>query len=334
MAVDRRTADGALDDTPGARGNAPDGRVTLAEAVWWARTALATTGADQRPEIAGLDLTISTVPPNKSNEPDLLAIAERLRGGARTGGSGGRGNGVPDTDWERELREADAKDAEAKRLAEEARRAEAEADSKRQACVVAERSLIQRKRAEEYDRMWRPRMTDDLGDATLAKMEEWVAEAERDTTAGACGAKGAELVVSAEVLELRDFLNQRRPGLPAVDSPVPGDHPGVGAGDPIVLGALNRSLIDRVVTSSLSEIRDCYEKELAKNSNLFGKMVIKFVISKDGTVSQAGVKTSTLGNPKVEDCVTGTFRRMRFPAPQGGGIVVVSYPLVFNSRGG
>ncbi len=113
-----------------------------------------------------------------------------------------------------------------------------------------------------------------------------------------------------------------------------GGAPGVGAGDPIILGALDKSLIDRVVKSHLAQIRYCYQRELAKNPKLFGKIVVKFVISKDGSVSSATTKSSTMKNPIVEQCVNARFLRMRFPKPKGGGIVIVSYPFVFNASGG
>jgi predicted component of type VI protein secretion system len=113
-----------------------------------------------------------------------------------------------------------------------------------------------------------------------------------------------------------------------------GGAPGVGAGDPIILGALDKSIIDRIVKKHLPQIRYCYQKELNKNPNLFGKMVVKFVIAKDGSVSSSSTKTSTLSNPIVENCIHSRFMRMRFPQPKGGGIVIVSYPFVFNSQGG
>ncbi|MCO4768816.1 MAG: FHA domain-containing protein [Deltaproteobacteria bacterium] len=113
-----------------------------------------------------------------------------------------------------------------------------------------------------------------------------------------------------------------------------GGAPGVGAGDPIVLGALDKSIIDRIVKKHLPQIRYCYQKELNKNPKLFGKMVVKFVIAKDGSVSSSSTKTSTLKAPIVENCVHSRFMRMRFPSPKGGGIVIVSYPFVFNSQGG
>jgi len=113
-----------------------------------------------------------------------------------------------------------------------------------------------------------------------------------------------------------------------------GGAPGVGTGDPIILGALDKSIIDRIVKQHLAKIRYCYQKELNKNPKLFGKLVVKFVIAKDGSVSTATTKSSTLRNPIVEKCINSRFMRMRFPAPKGGGIVIVSYPFVFNSQGG
>ena len=112
-----------------------------------------------------------------------------------------------------------------------------------------------------------------------------------------------------------------------------GGAPGVGAGDPIILGALDKSIIDRIVKQHLAQIRYCYQKELNKNPKLFGKVVVKFVISKAGAVSSATTKSSTLKNPIVENCINSRFMRMRFPKPKGGGIVIVSYPFVFNSGG-
>ncbi len=105
-------------------------------------------------------------------------------------------------------------------------------------------------------------------------------------------------------------------------------------GDPIILGALDKSIIDRIVKQHLPQIRYCYQKELNKNPKLFGKIVVKFVISKEGEVSSASTKSSTMNNPIVEKCINSRFMRMRFPKPKGGGIVIVSYPFVFNAQGG
>ena len=105
---------------------------------------------------------------------------------------------------------------------------------------------------------------------------------------------------------------------------------GTVGGDPIILGALDRSLIDEVIKRHMNQIRYCYQRELTKNPALGGKIVIKFVIAKDGTVSSASVKTTTMNNGAVEQCIVGRFMRMQFPEPKGGGIVIVSYPFLFS----
>lgn len=106
---------------------------------------------------------------------------------------------------------------------------------------------------------------------------------------------------------------------------------GIGriGGDPIILGALDKSLIDAVIKKHMNQIRYCYQRELPKNPTLGGKVTVKFVISKTGSVSKASTKTSTLNNSAVEGCINSRFMRFKFPEPKGGGIVIVSYPFIF-----
>ena len=107
---------------------------------------------------------------------------------------------------------------------------------------------------------------------------------------------------------------------------------GLGAigGDPIIDGALDKSLIDAVIKRNINQIRYCYQRELTKNPTLGGKITVKFVISKDGSVSTATTKASTMGSPAVEGCINGRFMRFQFPEPKDGGIVNVSYPFIFS----
>ena len=101
-------------------------------------------------------------------------------------------------------------------------------------------------------------------------------------------------------------------------------------GSPIILGALDKSLIDAVLKRNMSQIRYCYQRELTNNPKLTGKIVVKFTIAADGTVSRAGIKSSSMGSKNVENCITGRFKRLKFPQPRGG-IVIVSYPFIFSS---
>ena len=105
----------------------------------------------------------------------------------------------------------------------------------------------------------------------------------------------------------------------------------MATGDPIILGALDKSVIDNVIRQHLSQIRYCYQKELNKNPALYGKIVIKFVIAKNGSVSSAKTHSTSMNNAIVENCICQRFMRFQFPQPKGGGIVIVSYPFVFKS---
>jgi hypothetical protein len=110
---------------------------------------------------------------------------------------------------------------------------------------------------------------------------------------------------------------------------------GVGriGGDPIILGALDKSLIDRVIKQNFNQIKYCYQRQLPSNPSLSGKIVVKFVISGDGSVFQAKTHSSTMaGGGAVQSCINQRFLRFQFPEPKGGGIVIVKYPFIFSPR--
>ena len=102
-----------------------------------------------------------------------------------------------------------------------------------------------------------------------------------------------------------------------------------GGNGAVIMGALDRSVIDSYIRRNLAKIRWCYEKELAKNDNIGGRVVINFTISGSGAVSTSKVHRTTMKNDNVENCIASTVRQIRFPSPKGGGIVVVNYPFVF-----
>ncbi|HUT78002.1 MAG TPA: AgmX/PglI C-terminal domain-containing protein, partial [Polyangia bacterium] len=89
-----------------------------------------------------------------------------------------------------------------------------------------------------------------------------------------------------------------------------------------------------IVQRHINEIKFCYERELAKRPDLAGRVSIKFIISGTGAVQMAVVEESTLGNAGVENCIAGAVKRWTFPQPEGGGIVVVTYPFQLTSPEG
>lgn len=117
------------------------------------------------------------------------------------------------------------------------------------------------------------------------------------------------------------------PGGPGIGDKGDGALAGID-GEPILVGSIDRSLIDAVIRANMSQIRYCYQRELTKSPDLGGKVVMKFTIATDGSVSSAGVKSSTLGSSSVTQCLEGRFMRMQFPQPKRG-IAIVSYPFLF-----
>ncbi len=107
----------------------------------------------------------------------------------------------------------------------------------------------------------------------------------------------------------------------------------VSAGKLVMVGGLDKDVVARVIKRYWAQIKYCYEKELSKNPNLYGKIAVKFTISGNGSVSDAEVEQTEMNNAAVEDCIIRNIKRWMFPAPKGGGIVVVRYPFIFKSAG-
>jgi hypothetical protein len=102
---------------------------------------------------------------------------------------------------------------------------------------------------------------------------------------------------------------------------------------PIVRGGLDKEIVRRVVRQHLNEVRFCYEQSLARRPSLAGRVVASFSIAPTGRVLSSVLQSSTLGEPTVEACIVGAVRRWGFPAPAGGGVVIVSYPFQLTPAG-
>ncbi|HUB08962.1 MAG TPA: TonB family protein [Myxococcales bacterium] len=100
-----------------------------------------------------------------------------------------------------------------------------------------------------------------------------------------------------------------------------------------VQGSLSKEIIGKIIRRHWNEIKYCYETELNKNPNLYGKVAVAFTIDGTGSVSDANVSESTMGNSNVENCMIVRVKRWRFPEPKGGGSVFVTYPWVFKAAG-
>lgn len=96
---------------------------------------------------------------------------------------------------------------------------------------------------------------------------------------------------------------------------------------------LTRDEVGEVIHRHLSEVRYCYESAMIRMPDLEGKLVTAFTINGGGIVRDADVKSSTLPDPRLDDCILRRLVTWRFPKPRGGVDVAVSYPFIFKTLG-
>lgn len=93
-----------------------------------------------------------------------------------------------------------------------------------------------------------------------------------------------------------------------------------------VSGRLPGDVIQRIVRQNFGRFRACYEIGLRSNPNLEGRVTARFVIGRDGAVSNVSAG-GDLPDAQVRSCVASAFYGLSFPTPENG-IVTVSYPIM------
>jgi TonB family protein len=98
-------------------------------------------------------------------------------------------------------------------------------------------------------------------------------------------------------------------------------------------GSLSKEVIRRVIQRRLNEVRFCYEENLRNLPELAGRVEVKFVISPAGAVQAASIAKSTLlgDDARTAQCINQAVKRWSFPAPEGGGVVIVQYPFLLET---
>jgi len=114
--------------------------------------------------------------------------------------------------------------------------------------------------------------------------------------------------------------------------PLTGDRPLSGGANEAPSGSetsgrLPPERIQAIVRAGYGNFRLCYEAGLARNADLSGRVNIRFVIGRDGGVSNVSVDSTTLPDRDVAACVAKGFYDLKFPEPEGG-IVTVIYPIM------
>lgn len=93
-------------------------------------------------------------------------------------------------------------------------------------------------------------------------------------------------------------------------------------------GTIERAEIQRVVRANVQQVQLCYEQGLTRQPSLEGRIVVKFVVAKTGTVAAVAIPESTLRERSVEQCIVGAAMKWTFPKPTGEGLATFTYPFI------
>lgn len=92
--------------------------------------------------------------------------------------------------------------------------------------------------------------------------------------------------------------------------------------------ALELDSVHRAAARQSPEIRDCYERALARDRDLLGRVVVRVGIEPRGAVTSVCVVSSDVPSPWLEACMVGAIQSWRFPAVSGEDPISILYPFV------
>lgn len=97
-------------------------------------------------------------------------------------------------------------------------------------------------------------------------------------------------------------------------------------------GRLPPEVIQRIVRQSFGRYRLCYEQGLRVNPTLAGRVDVRFIVDRSGSVS-ATTTSGTFPDASVASCIARSFRNLSFPQPDGG-VVTVTYGITMQPPDG
>lgn len=105
----------------------------------------------------------------------------------------------------------------------------------------------------------------------------------------------------------------------------------MGGNGESISGSIDKEAIRKVIRDNQKQIQACYEKTLNKQPGLYGKVILEWVITNNGRVKDAHVKSTSLSSSEVENCVLSRLRTWKFPEPPPDQEAVVTFPFMFNA---
>ncbi|HPI39965.1 MAG TPA: AgmX/PglI C-terminal domain-containing protein [Pseudobdellovibrionaceae bacterium] len=110
------------------------------------------------------------------------------------------------------------------------------------------------------------------------------------------------------------------------------DFPGEAGDNEDVQGGLDKESIRRTLANYKRDIRTCYEKALATQSKIGGRIVYKWGISPQGKTSFVELTKTSVIVPTLEVCVKNVIKDIQWPQAANGQSTIVTYPFQFQSK--
>lgn len=96
-------------------------------------------------------------------------------------------------------------------------------------------------------------------------------------------------------------------------------------------GVLESEDVETVLERNFRKFTKCYERAGDAQRYVEGQVLLRFMISAEGTVSDVQFVQNNLGNFAIERCLVVEARNIKFPVPRGRKATEFEYPLQFRS---
>jgi hypothetical protein len=99
------------------------------------------------------------------------------------------------------------------------------------------------------------------------------------------------------------------------------------------IGVLDERVVDRAMKPHIQALSACFSRAGEARKYLSGQVVMRFVVSATGDVSDVQVIRNGLGSFPVESCLVDHGKQIVFPAPEGRKPTDFEYSMTFESTG-
>jgi hypothetical protein len=99
------------------------------------------------------------------------------------------------------------------------------------------------------------------------------------------------------------------------------------------IGYLDERSVDRAIKRHERALSDCFERAGDARKYLSGQVVMRFVVTGSGQVSDIQMVKNALGSYPVESCLVFQGKQIKFPAPEGQRGTDFEYSMSFSSTG-